>query len=405
MPTLSIQTGLKTFGKVNLLFLILVTHSAIGAAFKSEFSYEPYFFLEENTSSSNEAKNQFINTIKGKFDYNQNYHDFDFNVEFFYRYDSSKQFDHGDLSEFNTLYTADNFDFLIGSTIEFWGVVESRNIVDIVNQIDFLEDVNGKQKLGQPLTRLNYYLENGTLSSYLFFGFRDREFTSQTERFGAQPEIRGSSAQYEAGNYGVTGSAIRLQQNLSLGDFSFHLYSGLDRNPSLVPVIDFDNTVFISPIYEKIEQAGIEAYMPIGNVALKYEGVFRSRNNEDHSAHVMGFEQSIFNVFKKPLDMTYFVEYLYDDRSQSAPLTIYQNDLFLGLRLSYTQNTPLTIKFGLLKDMEFDESFVSTDIEKNITDNSTFIINGRFFIDVNNASPLTIVENDSYIKFAYKRFF
>ena len=63
-------------------------------------------------------------------------------------------------------YLAPNFDLTIGLAKVFWGVTESVHLVDVINQIDWLEDVDGEDKLGQPMVRLNIFQEWGDVAIF-----------------------------------------------------------------------------------------------------------------------------------------------------------------------------------------------------------------------------------------------
>ena len=45
----------------------------------------------------------------------------------------------------------------------FWGVIESRHLVDYINQTDGVEDVDGEDKLGQPMINLGLQRDWGDL--------------------------------------------------------------------------------------------------------------------------------------------------------------------------------------------------------------------------------------------------
>ena len=61
----------------------------------------------------------------------------------------------------------ENYTFKIGNEIIFWGVNESFNIIDIINQSNLAEDMTGTKKLGQPLLSLAYDNNYGTIDLYL----------------------------------------------------------------------------------------------------------------------------------------------------------------------------------------------------------------------------------------------
>jgi len=58
---------------------------------------------------------------------------------------------HGDLREAYWQHIEDQWTLLIGVNRVFWGVAESNHLVDIINQTDLVEDIDGEDKLGQPM--------------------------------------------------------------------------------------------------------------------------------------------------------------------------------------------------------------------------------------------------------------
>ena len=77
----------------------------------------------------------------------------------------------------NWLKVFDESELRVGLRKVFWGVTESQHLVDIINQTDLVESLDGEEKLGQPM--INYALINdwGTLDLYLLPYFRERTFS------------------------------------------------------------------------------------------------------------------------------------------------------------------------------------------------------------------------------------
>ena len=68
------------------------------------------------------------------------------------RYDETD--DERSLADLREAYWAkegEAFELLIGVNTVFWGVTESVHLVDIVNQTDAVADIDGEDKLGQPM--------------------------------------------------------------------------------------------------------------------------------------------------------------------------------------------------------------------------------------------------------------
>ena len=58
---------------------------------------------------------------------------------------------HFDLREASALWLRDGWTLILGVGKVFWGTTESVHLVDIVNQTDGVEDIDGEDKLGQPM--------------------------------------------------------------------------------------------------------------------------------------------------------------------------------------------------------------------------------------------------------------
>ena len=86
----------------------------------------------------------------------------------FFRYDhSDPRRTHFDLREAYLLLFGDagdgGWEARVGVGQVFWGATESQRLVDIVNQVDFVEHLNGEAKLGQPMAHLTWFGDWGTL--------------------------------------------------------------------------------------------------------------------------------------------------------------------------------------------------------------------------------------------------
>ncbi|MBW1792216.1 MAG: hypothetical protein JRJ14_08175, partial [Deltaproteobacteria bacterium] len=70
----------------------------------------------------------------------------------FFRVDSAdSERTHGDIREANFLYLADTWEMTVGIGKVFWGATEFVHLVDIINQTDLVEALDGEEKLGQPM--------------------------------------------------------------------------------------------------------------------------------------------------------------------------------------------------------------------------------------------------------------
>ena len=86
---------------------------------------------------------------------------------------------HFDIRAAHVSFRTGDWDFLMGINKVFWGVAESRHLVNIVNQSDIVEDTDEEDKLGQPMVAIGLEKDWGRLDLFVLPGFRERDFPSE----------------------------------------------------------------------------------------------------------------------------------------------------------------------------------------------------------------------------------
>ena len=134
----------------------------------------------------------------------------------------------------------------------FWGVVESRSLVDIVNQTDLVEQPDEKTKMGQPMVHLTWSGDWGALELFGLTWHRPRTLPGRHGRLRAGLVVDHDLTTYEstsqewhldfAGRYG--GSFGPLDVGLSVFD-------GTSREPTLLPSL-VGSELVLAPHYEQI---------------------------------------------------------------------------------------------------------------------------------------------------------
>ncbi len=62
---------------------------------------------------------------------------------------------HWDIRELSWIHVGNGWESRVGIRKVFWGVTEGRHLVDIINQTDQVDQVDGEEKLGQPMINLS----------------------------------------------------------------------------------------------------------------------------------------------------------------------------------------------------------------------------------------------------------
>ena len=89
---------------------------------------------------------------------------------------------HWDIRELYYLHAQDWWSFRFGLARVFWGATEFVHLVDVVNQTDLVEHIDGEDKLGQPMLQFTASRDWGTLDIFVLPYFRERTFPGQEGR-------------------------------------------------------------------------------------------------------------------------------------------------------------------------------------------------------------------------------
>ncbi len=91
-----------------------------------------------------------------------------------------------------------SWELRIGVRKVFWGVAESQQLVDIINQTDLVENVDGEDKLGQPMVNIALIRSWGTVDFFLLPWFRERTFPGQVGRLRFAQPVDTDNPAYES---------------------------------------------------------------------------------------------------------------------------------------------------------------------------------------------------------------
>lgn len=315
----------------------------------------------------------------------------------FFRYDSADSVrTHWDLREAYALLYGElgegEWEVRLGADRVFWGVAESQHLVDIVNQIDFLEHPNGEVKLGQPMVHVTWTADWGTLE---FFGLpyhRPRIYPGQGGRLRFAGVLDDERVEYESGaKEWHPDFAARYSRSFGPLDIGVSVFNGTSREATLICMppacnlltgISDPSNIWI-PYYAQIRQFGLDAQLTLDAWLFKFEAMHRSgdRNafgrereyareyiavaegaggfddlvgtlrKEEYVAAVVGGEYTFYSVFGSTADVGLLAEWNYDERGRQAlprrqPMTL-DNDFFVGMHLSFNdvQSTEITAAF------------------------------------------------------------
>ncbi|PCJ57356.1 MAG: hypothetical protein COA73_10910, partial [Candidatus Hydrogenedentota bacterium] len=181
---------------------------------------------------------------------------------------------HFDIRELYWETSRERFDLRVGIRQVFWGVTESQHLVDIINQTDLVENVDGEDKLGQPMVNVALVRDWGTLDLFMLPGFRERTFPGSNGRLRPMLPIDNRRALYESGaEEAHVDWAARYSHSLGGWDFGLSHFIGTSREPRFMLRADGMRLV---PFYDQINQTGLDVQWTRGSWLWKWESIVRS---------------------------------------------------------------------------------------------------------------------------------
>lgn len=333
--------------------------------------------------------------------------DMSFTFKPFYRYDSTDdERSHFDIREFTWLTVSDKWELRVGVRKEFWGVTESAHLVDIINQTDLVENLDGEEKLGQPMINFAWITNHGTLDFFALTGFRERTFPGEEGRLRTPITVENDLATYESGaEEGHVDWAVRYSHSLGDWDIGLSHFWGTSREPLLQPHLNDDGSLLLAPYYAIIHQTGLDLQTVRGGWLLKGEFIHRQGfGDEDYMAGVTGFEYTFVGPGGTGLDVGAIAEYLYDERDERAT-TFTENDLFLGSRIAFNDAWSTEILAGAMIDLDGEGTFFNIEAERRLGQDWKLSVEARAFSGTEATDLLHGFRNEDHARMEITRYF
>ena len=342
----------------------------------------------------------------------------------FYRHDEmDDERSHGDVRELIWHKVADEYELKVGVGKVFWGVTESAHLVDIVNQTDGLESLDGEEKLGQPMVQLLLERDWGNLDLFVLPYHREREFAGPDGRLSSGYEF--ADAVYESGDEeNNIDLAARFSSYVDEFEYAVSVFHGNAREPSLGADGVTGNPL---PYYPTISQLGLEFQYLNEGWAWKFEGVHRDGMPEatvalgggefasvlnhplaglmvgeeaSYFATAAGFEYTQVGIFETRIDLGWVVEHLYDSRQEDASLAAFEHDVLLATRWAANDEADSTLLAGVMYDYEYEEYSLSFEGSTRLMDGLSVEVEARVFAPSDD-SPQYSFRDEDFVKLTF----
>ena len=326
-------------------------------------------------------------------------------VELFMRADQrDDERQHADIREMKWLHVDGLNEWRVGIDTVFWGVTESRHLVDVINQIDGVEGIDGEDKLGQPMIHFTMLQDWGVFHVFVLAGFREATFHSDEGRLRFPLSVDTGQAQYQSSD---TDSHIdfALRYTHSIGDteLGLSIFDGTSRDALLLPGLNAIGQPVLVPYYEQMTQYGVDVQSIVENWLWKLEMIHREIDSGSFYAMTAGFEYTFYALAESAIDLGTLLEYSYEDRERNAG--VFDNDLFAGLRFAFNDVQSTEILAGLIVDTDNQSRTVRVEMNRRLGDSWKITGELQVFTSIDQNDPLKAFEKDDYVLVELARYF
>lgn len=310
----------------------------------------------------------------------------------------------GDIREATLKFNRDDTELKVGVLSETWGVLEAWNPVDIVNQRDMVEDFQGDAKLGQPGLEITTRNDDLVLSFLALTYARERRIAAGEDRLRTLPE-RVRSDHFEDGRYAPS-FAARAQYRSGDLDLALSQFWGHARDPLYTARIDTNGSLAgFDAYYQRIAQTGLEAQYVIGDSVLKSEMIYQTGGVDSFVGSGIGFESTFNRLAGGGSSVTLYAEFYHDARTREAPLTPFQDDVFVGARYNLNDTNDTLFEARCTHDLQWHSNLIDLRAQRRIEGIGVISAQLILPLQVKRDPALQGFENDKYLKLSLAWYF
>ncbi|MCH7947407.1 MAG: hypothetical protein IIC66_06360 [candidate division Zixibacteria bacterium] len=386
------------------IFALLVITSilAAGAVAGEEISYD--FIAETRLFPSGSAYNvddKLFGSFSAELEY---YHEWtDRNEQLvivpFVRLDANdSQRSHFDLRELFWQKRFSDWNLSLGFRKVFWGQTEGLHLVDIINQTDWIENIDGEDKLGQPMIQATWLTDRGTFDLFWLPYFRERTFAGKNGRLRPSITINTDKPQYESdAEEWHQDWALRWYHTLGQFDIGLSFFSGTERQPLFQPRLKQSGQLELLPYYYQTKRIGLDLLYISGGWIWKLEALSIDASFEDRKqAFTGGFEYTLVGLSGSQYDLGLLAEYMYDDRGSS--FTPFEHDLLIGGRLAFNNVSGTDLLGGLIIDTDIGSVLAFIEMGTRLSDWWSLDIEFRGFFNQASRELLYDLRDDDLLQ-------
>jgi len=377
--------------------LCLFTHCVSAGEWSGNMAVQNRYFFNQPLPENSQQHDNYL-SASGEPEFYSSWDDNNQSLTFtpFLRidqYDSERT--HADIRELLWLKVFDSWQLKAGISKVFWGVTESQHLVDVINQTDNVENIDGEDKLGQPMISVSVERDWGLIDLFVLPYFRERNFPDEDGRPRTYPVVDGNNALYESSDgqnhIDLAGRLLSYLGDLEVG---LSYFNGTSREPGLI-VDSISNK--LDPYYRLMSQFGLDAQFTTEEWLWKAEIIKRNWSAQNFLALTAGFEYTFVGVMDSSADLGLVMEYLYDDRDELAT-SPFENDLMTGFRYTLNDAQSTEALLGFIMDLDSHELVISLEASRRLSQHWSINLEARGFHNTNSTSYAYAFRQDGFIQ-------
>jgi len=383
-------------------FLFLTLIFSAGSTVSEDITYD--FSIENRLYPSGSAYNvddNLFGSFSAELEYYQEWADRNEQLVItpFVRLDANdSERSHFDLRELFWQKRFSDWDVSLGIRKVFWGQTEGLHLVDIINQTDGIENIDGEDKLGQPMLQTTWLSDWGTFDFFWLPYFRERTFAGAEGRLRPSLPINTDKPRYESkAEEWHQDWAARWYHTIGQYDIGLSYFEGTERQPLLQPLFKPGNQFELVPFYYQTKRLAVDLLYISGGWIWKLEALSIDASIDDRKhAFTGGFEYTLVGVSGSQYDLGLLSEYMYDDRGKT--FTPFEHDLLLGGRLALNNVSGTDILGGLIIDTEIGSVLAFVEMGTRLNDWWSLDIEFRGFFNQESGELLYDLRDDDLLQ-------
>lgn len=270
----------------------------------------------------------------------------------------------------NELYMSkdyEDYSFVFGKVIKFVGELEGFNSADIFNQKNYLLDPFEKSaKLGSYMLSLTKYFDEDSLEFGVKFYEESQKYPTWHTPYSPFALNYNDTLESSDNVYSPTFYLL-----YTLSDTKFIAIHGYDNKRYFIPL----NQNTLSQYAYKVNKFLLTSNYLYKNTIFKlessYTDVINDKNMGDYTQISFGMENNFYDIYGVDIGLyTEYYRYVYlQDGLKNMDISeLYDNDLFVALKLNFNDVGASEIKGGILHDTQNSEEIFKIEAKSRIVD-------------------------------------